>query len=496
VAVLGQSVLAVQIRNPYRLLVALIVVLQVAGIAGLMVYQTEAVVFPYSIDYGEGPLLDQVERLVAGEPIYRADYNSPAYVIANYPPVYLLANAPFEALFGPAYWYGRLISVLSIHVTALLIGLTLFALTGDRLASLLGGLSLLFFPAVFSWSLLFRVDTLALALSWGGLYAVVRSKGRGRYILLSALLMTGAIFTRQTYALAAPLAGLVWLWSGRFRKPALLLAGLIAVFSLLLFLALNLATEGGFFYSIIMVNAGQDFTLTRILGWVKALIRYSPVFLLFGGLFVIMGRRAAGRSYWFVVTYLLCGLAVFLTIGKVGSAQNYLYELCAGLCLTTGFVLAHHAARAWVRGAALALLGLQLAFGFLALAFPRDSYSALLTDRLSQRYDIDRMQALIHQQPTGDILADEFSGLLPLDSRRIFIEPLLLTQLHRQGEWNDAGLINAIQQHRFPLIILDTRGGETVMRERWTPDTLAAIEQYYQPALTLAQSAVYLPKSQ
>jgi hypothetical protein len=476
-----------------RLLAAVVLAIQLAGVAGLVIYQTQAVLFPYSVDYGEGPLLDQVDRLVAGDNIYRTDYNSPSYVIANYPPVYLLANAPFDAVFGPAYWYGRLISVLSIDVTALLIGLTLFALTGDRLASLLGGLSLLIFPAVFSWSILFRVDTLALALSWGGLYAVVRSKGRGRLILLSALLMTAAIFTRQTYALAAPLAGLVWLWSARYRRPALLLAGLIAVFSLLLFLALNLATGGGFFYSIITVNAGQDFSLGRILGWAKILIRYSPVFVLFGGLFVLLGQRAAGRSYWFVLAYLLAGLAVFLTIGKVGSAQNYLYELCAGLSLATGFILVSE--RAWVRGAALALLGLQLAFGFLTLAFPRDSYSGLLADRISQRHDIERMQTLMRQHPTGDILADEFSGLLPLDSRRIYIEPLLLNQLQKQGEWNDDGLVSAIRQHQFPLIILDTRGGETVMRERWTPGILAAIEQYYQPTLTLAQSAVYLPKS-
>jgi hypothetical protein len=465
------------------------------GIAGFLVYQTQAVLFPYSIDYGEGPLLDQINRLVAGENIYRTDYSRPPYVIANYPPLYLLANAPFEAAFGPAYWYGRLISVLSIDVTALLIGLTLFALTGDRLASLMGGLSLLIFPAIVGWSILFRIDTLALALSWGGLYAVVCSRGRSWCVLLGALLLTGAIFTRQTYALAAPLAAFVWLWSGRFRRPALLLAGLTAAFSLSLFLILNTATNGGFFYSIVTVNFGQDFSVSRIMYWVKELIRYSPVFLLFGGLLVVLGPRFSGRGYWFAAAYLVGGLVVFLTVGKVGSAQNYLYELCAGLSLAAGLVLANHSGRAWVRGAALALLGWQIAFSVLSLAVMKNPYSSVLTSRVIEQHDIERMQAVIRQHPAGDILADEFSGLLPLDSRPLYIEPLLLTQLHEQGKWDDAALVTAIQRQQFPLIILDMRGGESLMRERWTPDVLAAIQQAYQPTLTLAQSAVYLPKS-
>jgi hypothetical protein len=68
-----------------------------------------------------------------------------------------------------------------------------------------GGLTFLAVPFVVHWSSLDRVDMLGLALSWGGLYALVRRPDR-RGVILAALLLVAAVYTRQTYALAAPLA--------------------------------------------------------------------------------------------------------------------------------------------------------------------------------------------------------------------------------------------------------------------------------------------------
>ena len=47
----------------------------------------------------------------------------------------MLAQVPFVWLFGPALWYGRLISLLSVAAVALFVGLTLHALTKDRIAA-------------------------------------------------------------------------------------------------------------------------------------------------------------------------------------------------------------------------------------------------------------------------------------------------------------------------------------------------------------------------
>ena len=52
--------------------------------------------FPYPLDYGEGPLLDQTLRLAAGEQIYDNDFSTAPFTISNYPPLFLLLQVPFS----------------------------------------------------------------------------------------------------------------------------------------------------------------------------------------------------------------------------------------------------------------------------------------------------------------------------------------------------------------------------------------------------------------
>ena len=86
-------------------------------------------------------------------------------------------------------------------------GYSINTLTRDRMASVAGGLTFLAVPFVLPWSSLDRVDMLGLALSWGGLYAIVRRPDRGG-VILAALFLVAVVYTRQTYVLAAPLAAL------------------------------------------------------------------------------------------------------------------------------------------------------------------------------------------------------------------------------------------------------------------------------------------------
>src|SRR5688572_18487269 len=97
-----------------------------------------ALAFPFPLDYGEGPMLDQSLRLADFENIYRNSFASPPYTVSNYPPLFQLIQVPLAWIVGPAFWYGRLISILSALSTAGLIGLILHALTGDRIAAAIG----------------------------------------------------------------------------------------------------------------------------------------------------------------------------------------------------------------------------------------------------------------------------------------------------------------------------------------------------------------------
>src|SRR5581483_366836 len=134
-----------------------------------------ALTFPFPLDYGEGPVLEQTIRLAHLENIYSNDLSNPPYTVSNYPPLYQLIQIPFALLFGPAFMYGRLISILSAIAAAVLVGAILYILTSDLLASAIGGLLLLAFPFVVQWSIIDRVDTFGLVLSLLGLYVVLRS---------------------------------------------------------------------------------------------------------------------------------------------------------------------------------------------------------------------------------------------------------------------------------------------------------------------------------
>ncbi|HWI46327.1 MAG TPA: hypothetical protein VNT12_09155, partial [Rubrobacter sp.] len=120
----------------------------------------DALAFPYPLNYGEGPLLDQSVRLAQFQNIYRTDLTVSPYVVSNYPPLFMLAQVPLVWLFGPALWYGRLISLLSVAAVALFVGLTLHTLTKDRIAAIAGGLIFPAMPYVVRWSSLSRVDLL------------------------------------------------------------------------------------------------------------------------------------------------------------------------------------------------------------------------------------------------------------------------------------------------------------------------------------------------
>src|SRR5829696_2913253 len=172
---------------------AIALLLLAQGLAALLFLRHgwDALAFPYPLNYGEGPLLDQSVRLAQFQNIYRTDLTVSPYVISNYPPLFMLAQVPLVWLFGPALWYGRLISLLSVAAVALFV-----ALTKDRIAAIAGGLIFPAMPYVVRWSSLSRVDSLGLALSWAGLFVVARWPEKRWSVFVSALLLVAAVYTR------------------------------------------------------------------------------------------------------------------------------------------------------------------------------------------------------------------------------------------------------------------------------------------------------------
>jgi hypothetical protein len=454
-------------------------------------HQWAALTFPYPLDYGEGPILDQALRLARFTNIYRADLSAPPYTISNYPPVYPLAHVPFVWLFGPAFWYGRAISLLGALAAAAFVGLTLHAITRDAVAAAAAGVTLLCFPYLLHWAAFDRVDSLALGLSWGGLWALARWPESRRALYVAAALLLAAIFTRQSYALAAPMAAFVWLLRHSWRR-ALLLAGVVAGAGALLLALLQLVTWGGFYFNIVTANVNPfhwDEVRRRAEDEIWA---YMPYLALCAAAFALCAAWARQQAWWLAAPYLLGATVSAITIGKSGSNVNYLFELSAALALTAGAALAWAQGRWGVRASLTVLLAAQIA---IMGRWSLDNYFYRAMDKVEQRAEIDRMMELV-RAADGPVLADEYMGLVPLAGKPLVIQPFEIKQLDDARLWDDQPFLQQIARREFPLILIYHLPGYPLHADRWGGRMLNSIDTHYDHVDTILDTWVYRPRAQ
>ncbi|PDV97975.1 hypothetical protein [Candidatus Chloroploca asiatica] len=192
--------------------------LAIAYLLYAAVHVRQLLAFPFPLDYGEGPLVAQVERLRAGVPIWRlyADPEHAPFLIVNYPPLYLVLTAMLTPLTGSVLIAGRLLSLVAtlaaMGAIALLArpGATTASPTVRRTSWLLV-LLFLAIPIVREWSALMRVDLLGLALGLWGLVVLVHPPLPSlRRVVVAGLLLTASLFVKPSL-LAAPLAASAWL---------------------------------------------------------------------------------------------------------------------------------------------------------------------------------------------------------------------------------------------------------------------------------------------
>jgi hypothetical protein len=515
-----------------------------------------AITYPYSIDYGEGPLLDQTLRVAKLENIYRNTFSSAPYTISNYPPLFLLLQAPFTRVFGPAFWYGRSISIVSILLTALLMSLTLRALTRDWIGPVVAGLLLIAFPYVQHWSMFNRIDELALVFSWAALFVTVKYLGcsffasgekagpldltknvlRTRSLWLAALLFVASIYSRQTYALAAPFAAFVWLifgsegsWGQRIAR-ALLLGITVGGITLGLFFIINQATAGGFYLNIIVANVNAFYWNTvshyvhEILDRLWPLLALSGLFFLAEAITAIVkwfvkrsqksGPASASlpldteailgqlvepekSSVWaLVLPYLLASAAGSITIGKDGSNVNYLLELCAALSLAGGAALAWGAqwkrwyARSAAQIAVIALLAVQ---SFIMVDWTRSDFKPQITGLAANQDRIAAVEKIIQETP-GIVLADEYMGLVPLAGKQLYLQPFEYKQMADAKIWDETPFLTDVSNHKFDLIVWYQPATWEAIKARYTTAQIYTIKSDYELDTVIGDVYLYRPK--
>lgn len=462
----------------------------VAAVIIFVLHAGMSVLYRYSLDYGEAPLIDQAIRLSAGENIYRPDISTPPFTIANYPPLYVISLIPFLNWFDSPFHMARVISVVAILLSGAFIGLITHTFSKNRYTALIAAMLFFASPYVVQWSGRARIDSLALAFATGALFVLVRWPKERWSWFVSGLLLIAAAYTRQSYALAAPLAGFAWLWT-KDRRRAIALVLLAGGLGIAIFLLINILTDGGFYYNIVTANVNQ-FTWERLKDYLDQLWRDNDIILVLSVLFLLIGWRT--QDSWPILAFFLLGAFLSgLTIGKIGSNINYFLELAAALALVGGALVAWSQTYPWRNATVLLLLALQI--GLLLKASMQLNVDWIL----SQRYvDFGALQMLEQEvkRMDGPVLADEYMGLLTMNDRPLYLQPFEVSQLANTGMWDQQPLLNEIKNQKFDGIMIHHFDTSPVFKERWTAEMLTAIVESYRPVRTLAGTVLYVPEGE
>jgi 4-amino-4-deoxy-L-arabinose transferase-like glycosyltransferase len=442
----------------------------------------------WQIDYDEGVNFNSIRKIAN----FDNPYHQPRldeFTGMPYPPVYHLLVAPFFKVFGANLVSGRVLALLASFTLAVLMGLFAHRLAiryfrvspiNALLAGITTSLGWFSLSPVLIWSTFFKQDTLALALSTGGLFllwlwddktAFVTNTANKRtgtryYLYGSVILLTLAFYTKQDQLALSAVAIVYLLLKDRAKawRFGLLLAGLI----LIPFALLTALTGGRFYFHVIEAQQApfsfEDFTrrvFTRV-------VPYHLVIIFAGLLFVIIELMRAVQSWgakkWYhfnlVAVWLGAATASLLTFGSYQKNYNH------SLMFFVPLLIAVMAGGAWLienikfktatgwQAFGLTVIFL-IAFNWHLATYP---FAGLYYSwgNMPSQTRLEMFQGISREieQAPGDILSEDIY-LQHKFNRPVYYDDLVDIQLQAQnGQWDETKFIEDLRNRRFSLVLL------------------------------------------
>lgn len=466
-------------------------------------------VFPVELDYGEGIVWQQA-LLIPGPRMY-GDVQQYPYIVFHYPPLYHLVVRLVASAGLPWLEAGRFVSFGSMAAAAVLAAG--FVADGTRVlprpAALAGALVAgLLFPTLspmVQWSLLMRVDMLALALELLGMVLALQALRRPRLAYAAATVFVLAAFTRQTAILGAVAAFATVL--PRIPRHAVRAFAFAVLLGGAAFAALTLATGGGFARNVVLYNVnrfslGMVFEQLRRLGIVRTC---WPVLVIAVAMAAATGARMAGTlrghgrreavppAETMALLYFLLGTASLVTLGKSGANSNYALPWLTGAILLTGFATASAARLLTIRPPqavpALALLPLLV---LQTTAAPVIGDRQLVNPVYRRAYAafIERIR-----QADKPVLSTDMTALLQA-GKKVPWEPAIITELISKGRFDERKLLDRIEAHEFAFVVLTGDPKDAARDERYSPAVVAAILEAYPRVERMVGHYLLLPEEQ
>lgn len=459
-----------------------------------ILYAVNLIGFPYDYDQGEGFEVHDTVLFSRGELPYRDTEIFPFYA-SNYPPLFHVMAAPFVWLFGPAYWYGRLLGFLGSLVSATAIAYAVYRDgEGHRSVAFLSGLAFLSSNFVYHIGPLYRQHTMMVTFETVAIVMLAGSFPRRdkRLIALSLFLLICAGYTKQLAAISA-IAAIVWMF---LRNPRRALYWTIA-FVLVggaIFFSLNIASEGQWWIQAIVANV-NDFIREQAIGLFILWFKLHGILLIPAALLLVYETyldRLSLYSIWFVATALLGGIAS----GTWGAGDSYFVTSVAAICILSGIFFSRilegnlrlprilqaiPASKLHTVGLLVIPL-LYLGYARATLKMPTNGAFDPIANALGIEANVrenfydsatflvggyahigyfltpedrsagDRIVNLINDTE-AKVLSEE-AGFTMAADREVVTNPTQLRNLHLSGRFEGKKLIAMIEQQQFGLIIL------------------------------------------
>ena len=509
-------------KNPLsNFLLPLTIGIGIAIFLGLIEHFARYLDFPYPLDDGEGFCLNQAVLISSGQKLYPPIGPAP-YIVTNYPPVFPLIVSFFTNPDKPAFFAGRMVSVIStIAIMFFSAGCVAIATGKNRISSLTAWL-VAASPVIYFWGALHRVDVLASALSIIGLYVAMSANGKRIY--LSVPFFLAAFYTRQSsvegfVAVAIALAL-------QFSSPektdsrkrgssglgkAILYAVLWAIGAVLIFVILQVSTHGEFWRHTVEYTRTRFFP-GRIIAAMEWIVPSHAILIAVALLALPYALKDSRRRI--LGLFFLASLAISLLSGKVGSDLNYFLNLaiasaCLAGCFAQDCIEAAYKASSkliWASAAFLLIPGALIQSGF----FEGDR--AYSFTPIEEDYKAGEFITEILGQDKGPILCED-EGFCLLSGHKVIFNPFIMSELAREGIWDQTPFVNSIETKEFNRIMLrfdvndpsndDKPGaGGNAGWDRFTPEMEKAISGNYEIDRNFANPIfmrrwwfIYKPKS-
>lgn len=422
-----------------------VVLLLAFHIAIFSLFSYRLLVYPYDWEPSESDHIYYATRLLRGETLYK-DFNTFPLLGIGYPPGYhLLLTVPVK-FFGANMFTGRIFALVIAAVLSLLIYKAIRAETDSRLLGAAMALSLFAYGPISLWLATIRMETLYVALAVAGMYLISKHERGRKYLVLAAVCLAYAFFTKQV-ALFALGAAVLFLLAERKYKQALEVILYFAILIIPLTLALDHFTSGWYSKHLFGFHMHRNFSWLRK-SFLLRLVRASPVLLAAACFEIVHELRTRRLSAW--TCYLFGSLSVAFLIFFDGAAENYFIPLFSGLLIVAGLGLARVVSstdtsrlKSWV---------------YLLLIFQLGTFSGagfyLKGPTLEDRVGLDVVARMVRTS-TSPVLVDRMSSLvIGTQHDDYFVEPVLLMYLYLSNNWSPDVIVSAVNERRFSLICM------------------------------------------